>query len=155
MTYQIQGANTLDTDVLPSFVLGAGITEEDFKEWRYVLAGAGGLTASQLSFLNEGFTAVAATTTNSLWGNLIGVPAVAIPAGRYGWVQVFGTCTVNALASCLPNVRLNTTATAGALDDDATVGSKTLNGIKLNIANGGATAATSAFLTRPWVGLTL
>lgn len=155
MTYQIQGANPLDLDTAAQFALGTANRDDDGREWIYVQAGAGGLAASQAAVMTAGYSAVAATTANALYGQLVGVPAIAIPANSFGWVQTFGPCTVNVAASCAANVRINTTATAGRLDDDGTVGAKVISHIALTVANGGAAANVAAFLARPIVAATL
>lgn len=153
MSYAIQGVNTQDTTTAIGFVLGQGHVDDDGKEWRYVLAGSA-ITANQCVFVDEAFSGVPITTVLGTYGGLVGVPAVAIASGSYGWVQTFGNCLVNVAASCAADVRINTTATAGRLDDDGTAGAKVINGIKLNVAATGA-ADTSAFLQRLNVGATL
>ena len=155
MTYQIQGANPLDVDTVAQFALGTANRDDEAKEWIYVQAGSGGLTASQAASINGSYSAVATTTTLSLFGQLVGIPAVAIAANSYGWVQTFGACTINVAASCAANVRLNTTATAGRLDDDNTVGAKSLTNVALTVANGGSVANVAAFLSRPVIAATL
>lgn len=154
MTQTRLGVKTLDNSTTPQFNLGARGTKSG-KEYIYVQAGSGGLAANQAAFIDELYSAVAATTTLATYGGLVGVPEFAIPANSYGWVQTFGNCSLNVAASCAADVRINTTATAGRLDDDATTGAKVINGVKLNTANGGAAADTSAYLNFPNVGATL
>ncbi len=62
------------------------------------------------------------TTTLALLGLQVGFAQVAIANGAFGWLQRSGACAnINVAASCVQNVILNTTATAGVLDDAATV----------------------------------
>lgn len=154
MTQTRLGVKTNDTTTTPQFALGSRSTKSG-KEYLYVQAGTGGLSANQAAFVDEAYAALAMTTTNGTYGGLVGVPEVAIAANAYGWVQTFGNCSLNVAASCAADVRLNTTATAGRLDDDGTTGAKVINGVKLNTANGGAAADTSAYLNFPSVGATL
>jgi hypothetical protein len=96
------------------------------------------------------------TTAASPRGTRVGIPAVPLPASGFGWVQIAGQCAgASVLASAAANTRLNTTATAGSLDDDNTAGAKVIDGIVINAANGGATANVAATLNWPVVGVTL
>ena len=95
------------------------------------------------------------TTTTGLRGLLVGVPAVNIAASSYGWVQIKGPADLQVLASAAANVRLNTTATAGALDDDGTAGTKDVHGIALTTARAATQGSAPAMLNYPAVGVTL
>jgi hypothetical protein len=95
------------------------------------------------------------TTTTGLRGLLVGVPAVDIAASSYGWVQIKGPANLQVLASAAANVRLNTTATAGALDDDGTAGSKDVLGIALTTARAASQGLAPAMLNYPAVGVTI
>jgi len=154
MTSPVIGARTNATTTTAEFALGVIHNDASDREFIYVQAGSGGLNANQAAFVDEAFSAVAATTVLSTYGGLVGVPQVAIAASSFGWVQTLGNASVNVAASCAADVRLNTTATAGRLDDDGTSGAKVIEGIKLNVAATGA-ADTSCFLNRPRVGATL
>lgn len=111
--------------------------------------------------INGAGTAVLATTTLALRGMYLGFPAVTIPADtvndQYAWFQVHGPCEgIRVAASCVLRVRLNTTATAGLLDDDATSGAKTADGVTIDVTD--TTAATSTvagILSNSAVGATL
>jgi hypothetical protein len=51
---------------------------------------------------------------------------------------------------------LNSTATGGAVDDDATAGSESISGLVLGTATGGAAATNAdAYFSYPVVGRTL
>lgn len=131
------------------------------KVYIYVRADASGITGDGYVALVDGSTFVAtmATTTSSApgtgAGKLAGCARAAIAASGYGWLQVFGAGTVRTLASAAAYTILNTTATAGALDDDATAGSEVIDGMVLDVATGGAAASTAGFLNYPKVGRTL
>ena len=106
-----------------------------------------------------GYLAASITTTITApgagQGRLCGVVVSPIANASFGWVKVFGSCQVRALASCAAWTRVNSTATAGCVDDDNAVGAEVITGMALRVANGGATAATNAFIAWPTVGNTL
>jgi len=110
--------------------------------------------------LNANFSM--ATTTNTAAGQLgghgsrIGVAQAAMATGQSGWFQILGKGSVRTLASAAIGTRLNTTATAGVVDDDGTAASRAINGIVLKTATGGAEATNAdARLAYPTVGATL
>lgn len=136
--------------------LGTVVKGTDGSEW--VLGKANtAVTAGYACVLDTSWGADHITTTNGLRGLLVGVAQVDIAALSYGWFQRSGKASVGVrvLASAAANARLNTTATAGALDDDATTGAKEILGIALTTANGGSTALAAAMLNFPAVGVTL
>mgnify|MGYP000644375364 CR=1 FL=1 len=102
------------------------------------------------------------TTANTAPGQLgghgarVGVAQATLATGQFGWFQIAGRGTVNTLASAALGTRLNTTATAGSVDDDGTAGARVINGMVLKAATGGAQANnSSAVLQYPTVGLTI
>jgi hypothetical protein len=105
------------------------------------------------------FTAVMSTTTTTApgtgAGKLVGVARAAIAASGYGWLQIFGAGVIRTSASCAAYTNINSTATAGQLDDDATAGSEVIEGIVLDTATGGAAATTAGWMNWPKVGRTL
>lgn len=141
--------------------LGYVKTSAGVKGYIYVQDSGSGITGDGYVALIDGsaYTAVMATTTTSApgagAGKMAGVARAAIAASGYGWLQIFGPGTVRTLASCAAYTRINTTATAGALDDDATAGSEVIDGIVLDTATGGAEASTAGFLNWPRVVNTL
>lgn len=94
------------------------------------------------------------TTTATAFGQVVGVAMATAADNEDLWVQIGGVGVVNVLASCAANVVLNSTATDGQLDDDATAGSEDIAGIILTTACGGAAAATACVITNPTVGVT-
>ena len=89
-------------------------------------------------------------------GSRVGACPAALTASGFGWFQVYGRGTINTLASAALGTRLNTTATAGALDDDGTAASRAIAGLVLKVATGGAQANnTSAVFAYPNVSVTL
>lgn len=95
-------------------------------------------------------------TANDARGNRCGVATVAIASGSYGWLQVYGPhAAINVLASCAANVRLNTTGTAGSLDDDGTATTMQVQGIYLTTARGGTNGPAPGYLINPYIDVTL
>jgi hypothetical protein len=103
--------------------------------------------------------ASSATTTNTAPGQVgqggpVGVAMGTVAASGAGWLQVRGRGSVNVAASCVKGTLLNTTATTGVLDDDATAGAEVIMGLTL-IATATGAAATACQLMYPTVGRTL
>lgn len=137
------------------FGLGDRHIDQLGNEYVYVQAGVGGITANFVATIDEAYGAVMVSTSNDARGDLIGVAPTTIAANSYGWVQVKGVCNVQVAASCAANVRLNTTATAGQIDDDGTGGSIALDGIVLTTARGGTAGTAPAVLNYAIQGVTI
>lgn len=74
-------------------------------------------------------------------------------AGQRFWAQIWGRGNVRVLANAAAGVNLNTTATAGSLDDDATVGSFIVRGVNLIAAGPVAEGPGNAIIQYPSVNL--
>jgi len=110
--------------------------------------------------LNANFSMI--TTTNTAAGQLgghgsrVGVAQAAMATGDYGWFQIVGKGSLRCAASAAIGTRLNTTATAGVVDDDGTAASRAVNGIVIKTVVGGAEATCpDARFSYPTVGATL
>lgn len=129
------------------------------KEWIYVQADAGGVTgAGYVVLVDEAYAADMIDTTNSAtaFGQLVGVSPIAVAASGYFWAQIGGVASVRVNALAAANVALNTTATAGQIDDDATGGAEVVDNIVLTTANGGAAGTAAGLIVNaPKVGVTL
>lgn len=144
----------------PPFKPGQRGADASGNEYLFVQADASGVTQYYAAVvISTAFVVDMITTTNSAPGQQAGapvvVPQVAIPADGYGWGLICGVGSVRTNLSAAKGTLLNTTATAGQLDDDATAGAEVINGIALTVATGGAAASTVAYLTYPNVGRTL
>jgi hypothetical protein len=141
----------------PEYVLGTVASSNDGNYYQYVKAGEA-YTQYACGLIDEDYTIVMATTTTSApgagQGKAVGVPQIALTSGYYGWALVKGTGSVLGAASCVKFTELNTTATAGTLDDDATSGAEVISGIVFDTTLTDA-AATSAVINYPLVGRTL
>ena len=152
----IIGANTASTSTTTTFGVGDQYEDQNGNYWVYVKA-SGAILQYDVVTYDETYNTVVApvSTSNDARGDKIGVAAVAFASGEYGWLQVYGPCTMNVLASCAANVRLNTTATAGGADDDGTTGSIQLEGIYLTAARTASSGSAAGVLNFPIQGVTL
>lgn len=140
------------------FALGDCTKGEDGSEWVYVQADGAITGAGFVVLLDEDYQADMIDTTNSAsaLGQKVGVAAAAFADNEYGWVQIAGTAEVQGLASCAANAAVNSTATAGAVDDDASSGAEIIERMVLTTAVGGGGAANAeAVLSHPTVGATI
>ena len=160
----ISGIDPTDVSSTAKFTVGTigwNMTSAGPKGYIYVQDSGSGITGDGYVALVDGsaFTAVMASTTTSApgtgAGKLAGVARAAFTASYYGWLQIFGAGTVRTAASCAAYTVINTTATGGQLDDDATAGAEVIDGIVLDTATGGSAASTAGFLNWPKVGRTL
>lgn len=124
------------------------------KEYIYVQAGEA-LTANAAIVITEAGQVEMADTTStaSAFGDRVGVVSIAFDDNDYGWAQIYGACTLSVGTGAAANTALNSTATAGRLDDDATVGAEVISGVVTTAAESSNLA--SALLTYPTVGATL
>ena len=158
MSRSVAGAKVTQTHTSPEFEVGTRHEDENGKEYVYVQADAGGATgAGYVVLVDESYAADMIDTTNSAtgFGQIAGVATAAVAASEYCWVQIFGPADIRVAASCAANTAINTTGTAGQLDDDASVGAEVIDGITLTTANGGSAGTAAGFLTYPRVGATL
>jgi hypothetical protein len=118
---------------------------------------AAGYACVELTGFDFALISVTQTTPGTAgYGSRVGVAQAALADNEYGWFQVYGKGSLRTLASAAKGTRLNSTATVGALDDDAGSGSEAITGIVLGTATGGAEATnTDAILSYPTVGATL
>jgi len=150
---------------IPDFRLGTVMGYNDpsngYQEFVYGRANGAITAAGYVCVERTGFDFSMATVTLTTPGTAgpgtrVGVACAAMADNEYGWFQIFGKGPVRTLASAAIGTRLNSTATAGALDDDGTSGAEQIMGIVLNTATGGAEATNAdAILTYPHVGVTL
>ena len=142
-TSNLAGVALGATDTSAQFAVGTAVNLNDGGQAVYVQAASTISTYAAVAVLANN-TAVPVTTTNAATSKRIGFAQVSIASGSYGWVQTGGVPVVNLAASCLPNVPLFTTATAGVLDD-ATVSGNGVGlvvGIVATATASGATAIT-------------
>lgn len=150
---------------VPAFRLGTVGGYDDptngYQEFVYGRADGAVTGLGYLCVEATGFDFAMATTTNTApgasgFGSRVGAAQAALADNEYGWFQIYGKGSLRTLASAAKGTRLNTTATAGAVDDDGTAGAEAIVGVVLGTATG-ASAATNAdaVLVYPSVGATL
>lgn len=161
--YQI-GIDPTRVSTTPEFAVGTVVFNSDgangAKGYVYVQAN-GAITGTGYVCdidSSSGDAAMCTTTTTAPGtgaGKLVGVARTAFADNEYGWLQIYGPGLVRVAASAAAYTILNSTATAGQIDDDATASSEVINGIVLDTANGGAAGTVAGFLNWPNVGRTL
>lgn len=157
--------NVTGASATPEFRLGTVGGFDDptngYQEFVYGRASGAITGAGYVVVESSGFIFQHITTTNTAPGQnghgaRVGVAQAALANNQYGWFQVYGKGSLRTLASCARGTRLNTTATAGVVDDDGTAGARVINGLVLGTATGGAEATNAdATLAYPTVGATL
>ena len=132
-----------------------------YQEFVYGRADGAVTGAGYLCVEATGFDFAMASTTNTApgssgFGSRVGAAQAALADNEYGWFQVYGKGSVRTLASAAKGTRLNSTGTAGAVDDDGTASSEAIEGLVLGTATGGAAATNAdAIFSYPTVGTTL
>jgi len=132
--------------------------DSDGNIWQYVQADGTGCSAGDVVQINESNVIDQATTTTSApgtgAGQPVGVAKVAFTASYYGWVQRNGiVAAINVASSCAVHTRVNTTGTAGRVDDDATSGAELVEGLTTTAAE--ASNAAAGVANWPYIGATL
>lgn len=136
------------------FGLGDRYTDHLGREYVFVTFGAGGATgAGYVVSINENFSAVMATNTASLFGQQVGIAQAAAASGEFGWVQIFGNAQVWTDVAVVA-VRMQTTTTAGQIDDASGTGTKQIPGLSLTAARVSTAGLAPAILTYPTIGAT-
>lgn len=160
MTIQI-GFDVTDSYTADQLTQGKGwavgdvVSDQAGREYMFVSASAA-IAAGDVVQLTAAHAAAGLTTAASPRGRRVGVAAGAIASGSFGWVQVKGVCAaINVLTLAAADVRLNTTATAGTLDDDGGAGSKQIEGVYLSAARGAGTGPAPGVLNYPFVSVTI
>jgi hypothetical protein len=148
---------------VPAFRLGTVGGYDDptngYQEFIYGRADGAVTGAGYLCVEETGFDFIMATTTTTAPGasgpgTRAGAAQAVMADNEYGWFQIYGN--VRTLASAAKGTQLNSTATGGAVDDDATAGAEVINGLVLGTATGGAAATNAdAMFSYPTVGRTL
>jgi hypothetical protein len=164
-TIGISKADVVAATGTPQFRLGTVGGYDDptngYQEFVYGRANGAITNVGYVCVEATGFDFLMATTTSTAPGqqgpgSRIGVAQAVLADNEYGWFQIYGKGSVRTLASAAKGTKLNTTATGGVLDDDASAGAETIDGLVLGTATGGAEATNAdAILSYPAVGRTL
>lgn len=164
-TIGISKAQVTAATATPEFRLGTVGGYDDptngYQEFIYGRADGAVTGAGYICVEETGFDFIMATVTVTTPGTAgpgsrCGVAQAVLADNEYGWFQIYGKGSLRTLASAAKGTQLNTTATGGALDDDATAGAEVVNGVVLLTATGGSAATnTDATFSYPTVGRTL
>jgi len=132
-----------------------------YQEFVYGRADGAITAAGYLCVEATGFDFAMASTTNTAagsqgHGSRCGAAQAALADNEYGWFQIYGKGSLRTLASAAKGTRLNSTGTAGAVDDDGTAGAEVIEGLVLGTATGSSAATNAdAIFSYPTVGATL
>lgn len=151
------GADPLRVDLSPAFDLGDRLETSDGKEYLYCQANGAQSGAGFITVIDQStFKVTELTTTNGAakFGWPVAVEPGVLADTNYGWFQVRGPTSVECAGAVAVGVQLNSTATTGAIDDDATTGARPIVGLSLTTAAGAAGLA-AAVLFYPTIGKTL
>lgn len=113
---------------------------------------AGAITQYAWVSIDESFEAAMLTKALADKREGIGVAQVAFADNDYGWVLVRGSGTGLFKASCVQDVALYTSATAGYLDDDATAQTKVLGPVLITTLGGADASGACRLTVIPHVG---
>lgn len=132
------------------FSVGNRVNTPDGKEYVFIHADSAVAQYDVIGIPHDGsFVAAGLSTTTAPTGQEIGVAPYALASGDYGWVQVKGDCRINVLGSCVKNIILWSTSTAGSLDD-ATASNYAVQGLQILSTNPTASATNmEGFINYP------
>lgn len=155
----IDPTKTWGSAEIPPFKLGEMGEDELGNTYQFVKADSGGAPQYYAVVIQDSvFTVNQVETTVSAPGTAQGFPVgaaqVAILANEYGWILRNGMGFVRVGASCAKGTRLNSTATAGQLDDDGSVGAEAIVGLA-TLSTATSAGAYAAVFTWPSIGNTL
>lgn len=152
-TLVVAGTGT-NSDQGNEFALGTIIVGDDGDEFIYCHASEA-ISANNAVVFHETFEVenIDTTISASTFGMGCGVAETALSDNDFGWIKISGETSLNVATSCAVHTQLNSTASAGRLDDDASSGAEIINDIVTTGAESGNVA--TAFLRRPSIGATL
>jgi hypothetical protein len=112
-------------DKYASFTLGSTTKDKDGNEYIY-LTGVSSTGTGYIVVYDEAYTTTLCTGTNASNMGPMALalgPCVGSGTAVYGWYQIKGKGTAYAAGAITDNTRLQTTGTAGAVDDGTGAGS--------------------------------
>lgn len=136
------GVDLGTTSTTQLFPLGIEVNGSDGAIYCYVRASAAVAQYAVCKIDDDLRIAELTTAISGAEPTAVGVAQIAFASGDYGWIVVQGNCTVLVSASCTADTKLLTTATAGVAHS---TGTDTIQGLKINTANGGVQAAVAGY----------
>ena len=151
------GVNVTEISTTEDRTLGDRVTGNDGSTFVFVQANGAITGDGYVVLIDETWQADMIDTTNSAtgFGQQVGVARVAFADNDYGWIQISGVANIRVLANAAANAQLNSTATAGVLDDDATSGAEEVSGVAATTAAGGVEATVEGYLSFPVITITI
>ena len=129
----------------------------DGKAYIYIQANGAITGAGYVVSWKQDFDAIMTDTDTAATvaqGRFVGVAPAAFSDNQYGWVQVYGACSIRSEQDALANGKLGPTADGGQVDDAGSVGAKFFEGMYFGTATGGADGLnTTGFLNWPQIQL--
>jgi len=155
MTSAIGGADPTRTTTDAEFALNDVVSDGKGSVFVYIQASEALTDTSAVIITEAGASEMVDTTsTASAFGDRVGIVSAAFLINEFGWAQTYGPVSaVNVATSAAANVAINSTGTAGRLDDDASSGAEIITGIALTAAE--SSNAAPAILNYPVVGGTI
>jgi len=155
MTSAIGGADPTRTTTDAEFGLNDVVSDGKGSVYVYIQASEALTSTSAVLITEAGASEMVDTTsTASAFGDRVGVVSVAFLINEFGWAQIYGPVpSLNVATAAAANTELNSTGTAGRLDDDATSGAEIITGIATTAAE--SSNAAAAILNYPVVGSTI
>lgn len=127
-----------------SLNVGTRTLDGSGNEYVYVQANGAITGEGYVCTYDETYQAAMVSTSNDAGGALVGIAQTDFADNDYGWLMVKGTTNIRVAASAAADVALNTTGTAGQLDDDGGGGSFDVIGLNLTTAQGAGGAGIAA-----------
>lgn len=151
------GANLSGNNVAPGvvgdegkgFALGDQLETHDAKRYVYVSASTS-IASYNAVVYNTAGVAQNITSALAVMGARVGVAQASISSGSYGWVQIYGTCSVNALSTASAAAVLYASGTTGAVDDTGTAATKII-GLQLTADITAAAVAAGVMVTEAYI----
>ena len=149
------------TGFQPGDVGGFDDINEGYKEFVFGQAEANALAIGNVLVEGPGYVFTRVTTTNSAPGQVgghgtrVAIAMAVVPANGFGWFQIYGRAAALTAAAVAVGTRINTTATAGAVDDDGTVGARPILGMVWKTLVASGTVGADCRLSYPTIGLTI
>jgi hypothetical protein len=147
------GAKFNAAEAAPLFALGTVMWSDTGKAYVYCQANGAITGDGYVVAIDRTFQAIMLSTSNDAAGITVGVASTDFADNEYGWIQVYGPANVRVAASAAANAVLNTTGTAGQIDDDGTAASFDISGVILTTANGGTAGTAPGVLNWPAVAM--
>ena len=150
------GADLTRVDSSPKFTLGQTCFDTRGGEYIYLKGVASVAEGSWVSYCIAGDITAAvalATTTTIDLRDPLAVACAAVVASSYGWFQIRGICYASYLVSMALGNTVQSTATAGSMDDANTT---TIYGVKCFETEGGTgTDTLRTWIQYPQAGIAL